>query len=97
VRRLLAATPGLGVAVGIRTREQQEKLHREKPALAAPAGKSLHEVGRAVDVSRIAMVRDDAVWRAHLGKFGLGYLKGPTKLEPWHIQLQGPSYITKPD
>lgn len=84
------------MVAGLRSSAVQAALHAQKPNLALPPGKSKHEVGLAVDVSG-PMVRDDAVWRAQLGRFGLGYLKGPTKLEPWHLQLVGPAYITKPD
>ncbi|HUG89159.1 MAG TPA: M15 family metallopeptidase, partial [Actinomycetota bacterium] len=42
--------PGIWVVSGFRTRAEQARLHREKPGLAAPPGRSQHELGLAADL-----------------------------------------------
>lgn len=94
VERLLRDNPVLRVVATVRSASQQAALHLEKPDLALPAGRSKHETGHAVDVAG-PIVEDSALWASTLRPYGLGYLRGATKIEPWHLELVGPKYITK--
>lgn len=61
----------LVVASSLRTREQQEKLYKENPEIAAKPGTSEHETGFAVDFTACPMKdgkRDDSVERLELRK-----------------------------
>lgn len=79
---LLARAPGIEIVSGFRTRAEQARLHREKPHLAAPPGRSLHERGLAADLSfPSADVRE----AAHREAEGCG-LVFPLPHEPWHAE-----------
>ena len=81
----------LNIESARRTTEQQEKLHRENPTLAAKPGRSLHEQGRALDIDRATA--------GELEKMGLlqkyGFARN-VKGEPWHISHDGNNY-SKPN
>lgn len=79
---LFRGLPGLTLVSGFRTRAEQAALYREKPELAAPPGRSRHEVGLAADLGfPDAAARD----RAHdlAGSCGLRF---PVPGEPWHVE-----------
>ena len=75
---------GLGtftVSSGYRTRAQQAALYKQKPGLAAPPGKSKHELGMAVDIN---LTKKQLRWlQANAKRFGLYQ---PMSYEPWHWQ-----------
>lgn len=74
--------PGIWVVSGFRTRAEQARLHREKPGLAAPPGRSMHELGLAADLGfGSAGVRAEAHRAAPM--CGLDF---PVPHEPWHIE-----------
>ena len=81
----------LNIESARRTTEQQEKLYRENPTLAAKPGRSLHEQGRALDIDRATA--------GELEKMGLlqkyGFARN-VKGEPWHISHDGNNY-SKPN
>lgn len=81
---LAAAAPRpLRLTDTIRSYEQQARLRQRKGEVAAPAGKSLHETGLAVDVEGVGWDADS--WLdANKARFGL---RGPPgKHEPWHLE-----------
>lgn len=79
---LLNRVPGIRVVSGFRTRAEQARLHAERPDLAAPPGRSMHEHGLAADLAfPSGSARDDAHSIA-LG-CGLGF---PVEGEPWHVE-----------
>ncbi len=82
---LLRAAPGARIVSGFRTREEQERLHGERPDLAAPPGHSLHERGLAADLgfpsTAVRML-------AHIRAVGCG-LRFPIAREPWHVEPFG--------
>lgn len=77
--------PGIVLISGFRTREEQALLHREKPGLAAPPGRSLHELGLAADLSFPSRA---AAARAHALAPGCGLGFGVPG-EPWHASPLG--------
>ena len=82
LRCLFSRVPGLTLASGFRTAEEQTRLHREKPGLAAPPGHSAHEVGLAADLGfPSAAARSDA----HAAAPACG-LRFPLAHEPWHVE-----------
>jgi hypothetical protein len=79
---LFSRVPGLTLVSGFRTAEEQARLHREKPGLAAPPGHSAHEVGLAADLGFASIaVRSDA----HAAAPACG-LRFPLPHEPWHVE-----------
>lgn len=82
---LESLVPGIALVSGFRTRDEQARLHAEKPGLAAPPGRSLHELGLAAD---LAFPSPAAAERAHAlaPACGLGFgVPG----EPWHASPLG--------
>jgi secretion/DNA translocation related TadE-like protein len=77
--------PGIALVSGFRTREEQARLHREKPGLAAPPGRSLHELGLAADLAFPSLA---AAGRAHALAGGCG-LEFGVPGEPWHASPIG--------
>lgn len=71
---------------------QQEALVRSKPGLAAPAGKSMHNFGRAIDINQREA---NDMWKSGImKKWGFeqpGVQNGWKKPEPWHIEPIGQS------
>jgi secretion/DNA translocation related TadE-like protein len=79
---LFSRVPGLRVISGYRTYEEQARLHRTRPHLAAPPGHSNHERGLAADLGFVsAGVRSHA--HALAASCGLAF---PVPHEPWHIE-----------
>jgi len=79
---LAARAPGIWVVSGLRTRAEQARLHREKPGLAAPPGRSQHELGLAADLGfHWAGARAEAHREA--ADCGLVF---PVPHEPWHVE-----------
>ena len=74
--------PGIRIVSGLRTRAEQARLHTERPDLAAPPGRSMHERGLAAD---LAFSSEFAQRAAHSGAgvCGLGF---PVAGEPWHVE-----------
>ena len=74
--------PGIRIVSGLRTRAEQARLHTERPDLAAPPGRSMHERGLAAD---LAFSSEFAQRAAHSGAgvCGLGF---PVASEPWHVE-----------
>ena len=100
-RMLAAGMPGGGIASAGRTFEEQKALWRAYKAgrgnLAAEPGKSLHESGRALDITRLTAAQR---WAARGGKplhatpgesiqaneYGwIRSVNGVTHNEPWHF------------
>lgn len=79
---LFERVPGLVIVSGYRTREQQARLHEEKPHLAAPPGRSMHELGLAADLGYPTSTARSA---AHQEAAGCG-LRFPVPHEPWHTE-----------
>lgn len=79
---LFGRVPGLVLVSGFRTREEQARLHREKPHLAAPPGRSMHELGLAADLGYPSAFARDAAHRA-APSCGLRF---PVPHEPWHAE-----------
>ncbi|HEX6262358.1 MAG TPA: Rv3654c family TadE-like protein [Actinomycetota bacterium] len=79
---LRARVPDLWVVSGFRTRAEQTRLHEEKPALAAPPGRSLHELGLAAD---LGFGSASAGTLAHQQAPACG-LVFPLSHEPWHVE-----------
>ncbi|MGH2692004.1 MAG: Rv3654c family TadE-like protein [Actinomycetota bacterium] len=82
---LFAKVPGLSIVSGFRTHAEQAALHEEKPALAAPPGHSMHELGLAAD---LGFPSDTARALAHSAAPSCG-LEFPVSYEPWHIEPIG--------
>jgi secretion/DNA translocation related TadE-like protein len=79
---LLERVPGTTILSGFRSRAQQAALHRRRPDLAAPPGRSMHERGLAADLSfPSAALRHRA--HAVADACGLGF---PVAHEPWHAE-----------
>lgn len=79
---LFARVPGLVIVSGFRTGEEQARLHEEKPQLAAPPGRSMHELGLAADLGYPSTTARDA---AHREAPSCG-LRFPVPWEPWHAE-----------
>jgi hypothetical protein len=79
---LFERVPGLVLVSGYRTREHQARLHEEKPRLAAPPGRSMHELGLAAD---LGYANGEARSAAHREAPGCG-LRFPVSHEPWHAE-----------
>ncbi len=79
---LFDRVPGLWIVSGFRTRAEQAALHRRKPALAAPPGRSMHELGLAAD---LGYPSDAARSLAHRSAGSCG-LEFPVPYEPWHVE-----------
>lgn len=85
MRKDMPAGTGFAVGSGYRTRAQQAALHRQKPRLAAPPGRSNHEKGLAGDL-RFAS-RESSRWvHRNAPRYGLRF---PMSYEPWHIEPVG--------
>ena len=79
---LFARVSGLWIVSGFRTTAEQAQLYEEKPDLAAPPGRSNHELGLAADLGYpSAAARDSA--RAEAPGCGLRF---PMSYEPWHVE-----------
>ena len=73
---------GIRIVSGFRTRAEQAQLHAERPDLAAPPGRSMHERGLAADLafpSRFAQLTAHSV-AAVCG------LEFPVTKEHWHAE-----------
>lgn len=82
---LFARVQGLSIVSGFRTRAEQARLYREKPRLAAPPGRSMHERGLAADLGFGSAAARTA---AHRQASSCG-LRFPVSYEPWHIEPAG--------
>lgn len=82
LRCLFARVPGITLVSGFRTAEEQARLHREKPGLAAPPGHSAHEVGLAADLGFPSAAARSA---AHAAAPACA-LRFPLRHEPWHVE-----------
>lgn len=76
---------GITVVSGYRTAAEQARLYREKPGLAAPPGKSLHEAGLAADLA-FPSASARALAHAVAPACGLGF---DVPGEPWHVAPAG--------
>lgn len=79
---LFASVPGLTIVSGFRTHAEQARLHRQKPDLAAPPGRSMHEVGLAADLGFVSVSARRAAHREATAC----NLEFPVPHEPWHIE-----------
>ena len=77
--------PGIELVSGFRTHAEQARLFREKPDLAAPPGRSLHERGLAADLTFPSRTAEQ---RAHALAPSCG-LAFPVPGEPWHTSPTG--------
>jgi secretion/DNA translocation related TadE-like protein len=82
---LFSRVTGLWIVSGFRTRAEQAALFEAKPDLAAPPGRSNHEVGLAAD---LGYPTPDAERHAHAEAAGCG-LEFPVPYEPWHVEPAG--------
>ncbi|HVM11213.1 MAG TPA: Rv3654c family TadE-like protein [Actinomycetota bacterium] len=85
LRCLFSKVAGLTIVSGFRTYEEQARLHRERPDLAAPPGTSKHERGLAAD---LAFPSDEARSNAHRSAASCG-LVFPVPHEDWHVEPVG--------
>ena len=88
--QLVAASGGrIKIGSGFRTRDEQARLYKAKPNLAAKPGHSNHERGLAADL----IYADAAAQKwAHenAARFGLKFpMLNPKgkKYEPWHVEM----------
>jgi hypothetical protein len=72
------------VTSGYRSPEQQAALHAKDPSIAAPPGRSVHNLGLGIDADRSALNEMESM--GILAKYGLSR---PIKSEPWHLQPAG--------
>lgn len=72
------------VTSGFRSFEDQERLKKQKPNLAATPGKSMHEYGYALDIDS-----GTANQMAAMGLFDKYGIIRPVGNEPWHIEPSG--------
>jgi hypothetical protein len=82
---LFERVPGLWIGSGFRTRAEQAALYELKPHLAAPPGRSNHELGLAADLGYPSESAESA---AHAAAPGCG-LEFPVAYEPWHVEPAG--------
>ena len=82
---LFERVDGLWIVSGFRTPAQQAALFEEKPALAAPPGRSNHELGLAADLGYPSA---EAERSAHEQAASCG-LEFPVSYEPWHVEPIG--------
>lgn len=84
------------IGEGFRTRDEQAALYQRYLAgqgnLAAPPGSSMHEVGRAFDIST-AWLDQNPQYRQWLTSHGWEF---PVTGEPWHAEWQGPATMPRP-
>jgi secretion/DNA translocation related TadE-like protein len=73
---------GIQVVSGFRTRAEQARLHVERPDLAAPPGRSMHERGLAADLSFPSAYAQRTA-HSTAGACGLAF---PVGGEPWHVE-----------
>ena len=90
LQQLVAASGGrIKIGSGFRTREEQARLYKAKPNLAAKPGHSNHERGLAADL--VYADKNAAAWaHANAARFGLKFpMLNPKgkKFEPWHVEL----------
>lgn len=83
---LFATVGGLWIVSGFRTHAQQAALYRAKPDLAAPPGRSNHELGLAAD---LGFPSAEAQGDAHAAAPQCG-LEFPIPYEPWHVEPAAP-------
>jgi secretion/DNA translocation related TadE-like protein len=88
---LFSRLPGTRVVSGFRTRDEQSRLYEQRPDLAAPPGRSMHERGLAAD---LAFPSDHArrLADAVASRCGLVF---PVPGEPWHVE-PATAGITRP-
>jgi secretion/DNA translocation related TadE-like protein len=79
---LFDRVPGIRVVSGFRTRAEQARLHEQRPDLAAPPGRSMHERGLAAD---LAFPSEFAERTAHAAAPDCG-LEFTVAHERWHIE-----------
>lgn len=79
---LFNLVPGIGIVSGFRSRSEQARLHTERPDLAAPPGRSMHELGLAAD---LRFPSSSAQRTAHSTAGGCE-LVFPVEGEPWHVE-----------
>lgn len=90
LQQLVAASGGrIKIGSAFRTNEEQARLYKAKPHLAAKPGHSNHERGLAADLIYAPGAQEWAHQNA--AKFGLRFpmltkAKGK-KYEPWHVEL----------
>lgn len=82
---LFGRVDGLWIVSGFRTRAEQAALYAQKPGLAAPPGRSNHELGLAAD---LGYPSETATQDAHAAAPGCG-LEFPVSFEPWHVEPAG--------
>src|SRR5919109_2999802 len=86
LRCLLDRVPGIRVVSGYRTRAAQARLHEERPELAAPPGRSMHERGLAADLAFPSGTGRHVILTV-AADCGLGF---PVPGEPWHVEAASP-------
>jgi D-alanyl-D-alanine carboxypeptidase len=77
----------IGITSGFRTWGQQARLYAQKPGLAAPPGRSNHQLGLAADLNYHGSPAARAWAHRNAGRFGLRF---PMRREPWHIEPSTP-------
>lgn len=82
LRRQLGLPIFANITSDYRTQAQQAALYQQKPGLAAPPGKSLHQQGLAIDVNTGWLAQHPEVrnWLRQSGWFQFDASK-----EPWHF------------
>lgn len=91
---LVRASGGkVGIGSGFRSHDEQARLYKEKPQLAAPPGHSNHERGMAADLTG-----DLELAHQLAPQFGLTFpMWGPAnksgKKEPWHVEPVGAGHL----
>ena len=90
-RRMVAAAFSDGVTIevnyGFRSHDEQKRLRRRNRRLAAPAGKSPHEEGIAVDINHSKRRSPVYRWLIKNGpSFGF---YNTIRYEPWHFEYKG--------
>lgn len=91
LNRLFKEFPGLGLTSGFRTIEEQAKLYREKPHLAAPPGRSRHESGLAADLNYNGSGQLPQHIRDRAAAYGIHFplANRARNPEPWHAEPIG--------
>lgn len=88
--QMLAAGIPWDITDGFRSTEEQARLFAEKPNLAAPPGRSKHEVGFAVDISGPRTPGEWTIAGELAERMGLRWGGRFRTQEPWHIEAPQP-------
>jgi LAS superfamily LD-carboxypeptidase LdcB len=85
-----ATGKSLTLTEGWRSMADTAKLHAQNPKVNAPAGKSKHNWGRALDLSGMGYGTSSFQWLLkNAGRFGFNWNTGRRINEPWHWEYTG--------